>query len=126
MIYATIALAAVATAITAQGALSLPSGNYSGLEKITRAATRHELKQPVGREKARPGKVIEVAPHAHGVQPGPCGMPVIAADSSVDPKFVITTPESERREATIRTVEPPQCGPITLVPAKKPHPTPKR
>ena len=47
------------------------------------------------------------------------GMPIIAADPSVDPKFVITIPESERREAKIRTAEPPKCEPVTLVPAKK-------
>lgn len=126
MIYATVALAAVAAAVAAQGGLPLASGNYSGLEKITRATTRHELKQPARTWKPGYGKVIEATPRAHGIQPGPCGMPIIAADPSVDPKFVIPTPGSETRETKIETVEPPPCGPFTVAPAKQPQASRKR
>jgi hypothetical protein len=119
MTYAAAALAAFVTAIITQAPPPLASGNYSGLDKITRSSTKHELKQAPAPEKHVHGRVIEVSPSRHGLQPGPCGMPIIAADPSVDPQFVITIPETERREARIRTAEPPKCEPVTLVPAKK-------
>jgi hypothetical protein len=125
MTYAAAALAAFVTAIVTQAPPPLASGNYSGLDKITRPSAKHEVKQAAPPEKPVYGRVIEVGPSRHGLQPGPCGMPIIAADPSVDPKFVITTPESERREAKIRTAEPPKCGPLTMVPAT-PHGTPKK
>lgn len=91
------------------------------LAAITAAAAAQDAKPPAPSEKPVYGRVIEVTPSKPktGLQPGPCGMPIIPADPSVDPKFVITTPESERREAKIRTAEPPKCEPMTLVPAKK-------
>jgi hypothetical protein len=119
MTYAAAALAAFVTAIITQAPPPLASGNYSGLDKMTRPSATHELKQAVPPEKRAYGRIVEVTPSAQGLQPGPCGMPIIAADPSVDPRFVITIPESERREAKIRTAEPPKCEPVTLVPAKK-------
>ena len=42
---------------------------------------------------------------------GPCGMPVIVARPEVDPKMIVTVPESARGSAKIRAIEPPPpCG----------------
>jgi hypothetical protein len=42
---------------------------------------------------------------------GPCGMPVIVARPEVDPKMIVTPPESARGSAKIRAIEPPPpCG----------------
>ena len=126
MIYSTVAFAAVAVAIAAQAPPPLASGNYSGLDRITRPSAKHDLKQAPPPEKPVYGRVIEVGPSTHGLQPGPCGMPIIAADPSVDPHFVITIPETERRDAKIRTAEPPKCEPMAFVPVKKPQESPQK
>jgi hypothetical protein len=120
MIYAAVTIAATVAALAAQG--QTPSGNYSGLDKIgRRAAVQDAARQR--HEDLRTGTAIEVTRHdSHGVKRGPCGMPIIAADASIDPKIIVPLPESRQQQATIKQVEPPPCGPFTLVPAKKPVP----
>ena len=120
MIYAAIAIAAAVAAVAAHGQTA--SGNYSGLDKIGRRAAVQDAAK-LRSEGLRTGKVIQVTrDHSHGLQRGPCGMPVIAADASIDPKILVPIPDSRQAEATIQQVEPPPCGPFTVAPAHKPVP----
>jgi hypothetical protein len=121
MIHVTVALA-VAAAIVTQGAASLRSGHYSGLHKIIKPTAPHELKQVRPPGASAGARRAELAVRQQGLQPGPCGMPIIAADASIDPKIIVPLPESRQSEAVIRQAEPPPCGPFTLVPAHRPVP----
>lgn len=95
MIYAAVAFAAVAAAIAAQGPRPPSAGTYSVLDKNRTRIFALEGAARLQHKQDRPlvlGKVIEVTPASQGLQRGPCGMPIIAADASVDPTFVIPTP----------------------------------
>ena len=117
MIYAAVAIAAAVAALAAQG--QTPSGNYSGLDKIGRRAAHQSVVTPPDAA-LRTGKVIQ--DDSHGLKRGPCGMPIVAADASIDPMILVPLPESRQQQATIKQAEPPPCGPFTVVPAKKPVP----
>lgn len=122
MFYATIALAAAATVLAAQEGGQTASGNYSGLHKILRPTTVHDTQGARQEEGPRVyGRAIEVPRSTHGVRPGPCGMPIIAADASLDPKIIVPIPGSRNAEARIRTAEPVPCGPFATVPARTPE-----
>jgi hypothetical protein len=119
MIYVTVAIAAAVTVLAAQGRGQTASGNYSGLDKIARPAA-HQSVVTLSDVAVRAGTVTEVIrDDSHGVKRGPCGMPIIAADASIDPTIVVPIPGSREADAAIRQVEPP-CGPFTLAPAHKP------
>jgi hypothetical protein len=118
MTYAAVAIAAAVAALAAQGQTA--SGNYSGLDRIGRPAA-HQSVVTLPEAAVRARKVTEVIrDDSHGVKRGPCGMPIIAADASIDPKIVVPIPGSREADAVIRQVEPPSCGPFTLAPAHKP------
>ena len=129
MIYAAVAFAAVAAAIAAQGPRPPSTETYRVLDKNRTRILALEEAARLQHKQDRPlvlGKVKEVTPASQGLQRGPCGMPIIAADASVDPKFVIPTPGSETRETKTETVEPPPCGPFTVAPTKQPQAIRKR
>ncbi|HVL68337.1 MAG TPA: hypothetical protein VM364_13825 [Vicinamibacterales bacterium] len=55
------------------------------------------------------GKVIEH--QSPGLERGPCGMPIIAADASGDPKIIVPIPEETKKASKIRVFSPPPpCG----------------
>ena len=119
MIYATVAIAAAVAVLASQGRTA--SENYSGLDKIGQPAA-HQRVVVLPQVAVRAGKVTEVTrDDSHGVKRGPCGMPIIAADASIDPKIVVPIPDSRPAEPVIRQAEPPPCGPFTLAPAHKPQ-----
>ena len=56
----------------------------------------------------RLGRVIEMGPR---FERGGCNMPIIVARPEVDPKMIVTPPESVKNAAKIRAIEPPlPCG----------------
>ena len=92
------------TALNAQsttqfGALR-PAQSSNPYSKLFEA--RGALKQAVQQEstKARTPKTRIV-----------CGMTIIEADPSIDPKMGVTPPKDEKVRHTIRAVEPPICWP---------------
>jgi hypothetical protein len=52
--------------------------------------------------------VIDMSPR---VERGGCNMPIIVAHPEIDPKSIVTLPESARGTAKIRAIDPPPpCG----------------
>lgn len=125
MINATSAVVIAVAVLAAQGSSVGPTGNYDGLSKLTRPTARHELKPA---RQAVPPKAHEVVRRqTDGVERGPCGMPVIAADASVDPRIIVAIPAREEVEVKPQADEATRCGPFTSVPARKvPAPSTKR
>ena len=44
------------------------------------------------------------------LEPGPCGMPTLAARADLDPRIVVPIPESARDSAKIRAIPLRPCG----------------
>jgi len=57
------------------------------------------------------GRHIEIIPPKQfNVTTGPCNMPVMVGDASVDPGILIPRPHSDAGKHKIRIVEPRACG----------------
>ncbi len=62
---------------------------------------RESLRQAVAQQTAKPGPKTKVV----------CGMTIVEADPSLDPKMAVTPPQDQNLTYTIRAVEPPRCNP---------------
>ena len=104
----TVGIAVAVALLAGQAPRVAASDNYNGLSQITKATAPHELKKAFQPDAPRvAGRVIE---KQTGLERGPCGMPVIAADASVDPRIIIPIPDDARQNAKIRIAEPAPCG----------------
>jgi hypothetical protein len=108
MFYPSLGLAVSVAVLAGQAARTPASDNYNGLRQVLNAPAPREavtVHQPASRTTA--GRVVEMNPR---VERGPCGMPIIVADASVDPKMIIPIPDDAKQIAKIRVAEPAPCG----------------
>ena len=75
-------------------------------EIVRAAAGAPKSQQPAIVSREVKPRVIETRPR---VERGPCNMPIIVADPTVDPRMILTV-EQKNVDAKIRTIEPRTCG----------------
>jgi hypothetical protein len=98
-------LALVAQTQTAQRATVSQIRPYS-IEIVRAGAGAPKNPQPVIVSREAKPLVVE---RQNRVERGPCNMPIIVADPTVDPRMILTV-EQKNVDPKIRTVEPRACG----------------
>ena len=83
------------------------SGPYQTLFRIEPPRGSGTVQVPVAEPKTTHARVIEMGPR---VERGGCNMPIIVARPEVDRKIIVTPPDSAKKAAKIRAIEPPLCG----------------
>ena len=108
MFYPSLGLAVSVAVLAGQAARTPATDNYYGQHQVLNAPAPREaltVHQPASR--ATTGRVVEVR---RGIERGPCGMPIIVADASVDSKMIIPIPDDAKQIARMRVAEPAPCG----------------
>ena len=109
MFYPSLGVAVAVAVFAGQAARPPATDNYSGLRKVLTAPARDAKAVHQPASEATTARVVEVN---RGMERGPCGMPVIVADASVDPKILVPIPDDVKVSAKIRVAEPAPCGAI--------------
>jgi hypothetical protein len=108
MFYPSLGLAVAVAVLAGQAARTPATDNYNGLRKVVNApAPRAALTVPQAASSATGAQAVD---KHRGTERGPCGMPIIVADASVDSKIIVPIPDDARKNAKIRVAEPAPCG----------------
>ena len=84
------------------------SGPYQSLFRVELPKPSTPTQVQVAEPTTRYGRAIEMTPR---FERGGCNMPIIVARPEVDPRMIVTPPESVKDAAKIRAIEPPPpCG----------------
>ena len=107
MFYPSLGLAVAVAVLAGQSTPTPATDNYNGLRKVLKASPREAKTQ---HQPASDGTAARIVEMNRGIERGPCGMPIIVADASVDPKIIVPIPDDARQNAKIRIAEPAPCG----------------